>query len=1292
MRFKLLLITLFLSAVSSGQSIWTNDINGKNPGLTSPYTTGQTVDGNITVSGIGRGTGTTTAFVANDRYNSVGWSSATNIDLNKYLEFTVSPKPGYEINFESFVYTGQFSTKIPNYAFRSSLDNYTTNIGTPIADGTTISLATAAYQKISKSITFRFYVYNALNGSTSYSINDFTFNGAVVANTMAAISTTTATLNIGESTELVASSVNTNYTYQWSPAKGLSATTGARVTAKPTTSTIYTVTGTDAVLSTSSSKTIAVNVNAAPICVGGSGTIEVATICDPEPSQRTVMGTGGTSDSTSYGGVGNTSIAITVPLEFLPPGAVVTRINTTITYTTFGSSWLSALKVKVIPPAAVGSTLADIQPSTNNIPGATLTDVFLRTWAGTPTNPLNPSGLWTFQFKQSINSPGSNPDATIANIRIIVNYTLPGKIEWYTAATGGTPIGTEAVFNPVGVPGSGLANTNTAGTTTFYSACSGNPSVRTASNFVINPTPAINNMTATSCSQNGFIAAPVNGTNGVVPAGTTYSWPLPVVTGGLTGGASATAATSITGTLTNTTNTPQTATYTITPTTGTCPGNTFTVTVTVNPASVGGIVTGGTTIGSGATSNLLTLTGYTGTILRWESATAPFSTWTPIVNTASTYTSGTLTQTTQFRAVVQSGNCLTDNSQVTTVTVSDLPTAPSITQTQPSCAVPTGTITITPVAGETYSFDGGGYSSTLVYSELAQGSSHTIYAQNSSGAISLVTNATVAPLATNIWTTSWSLGTPTVDQNIEFQGDYSSSASINGCSCRVTSGNVVINSGDTMTITNGVTLPVAPVAGTSLTFEDTASLVQINNVQNIGDIIYKRNAQPMLRYDFTDWSSPVVSQNLYAFSPATLGDKYYSYDSVIDNWSAPLVSQSTNMEVGRGYSIRAPQPYAITGTREVFNAVFTGVPNNGVIASHTGLINGDKSCIIGNPYPSAISADSFLNTNNTVLEGTIYFWTHNTPPALNHYTNSDYASYNALGGTAAASGGPIPTGFIAAGQAFFATGKTGVISGTVIFNNDMRVATTAGATGNNVQFFRSATIIEKHRIWLNMSNTSGVFRQTLLGYLTNATNNLDNAFDGASFSTSSIDFYSINENKNLVIQGRALPFDTSDQVPLGYSSTINGNFSISIGKVDGLLANQDVFLEDKVTGTTQNLKDGAYSFSTIIGTFNDRFVLKYSNGTTLIKTNLLGANTGGFDAKSNAVIVSVKNKQVKIKATQETLDKVMIYDLLGKLIYQKTNIGNSELVVTNLATSQTILIVKTILKSSKVTTNKIIFE
>ena len=63
----------------------------------------------------------------------------------------------------------------------------------------------------------------------------------------------------------------------------------------------------------------------------------------------------------------------------------------------------------------------------------------------------------------------------------------PGTINWFTAASGGSAIGTGTPFNPVGVAGSGLANTNTAGTYTYYVACSNDLTCRTAVNFVITP-------------------------------------------------------------------------------------------------------------------------------------------------------------------------------------------------------------------------------------------------------------------------------------------------------------------------------------------------------------------------------------------------------------------------------------------------------------------------------------------------------------------------------------------------------------------------------------------------------------------------------------------------------------------------------------------------------------------------------------------------------------------------------------------------------------------------------------
>ena len=97
--------------------------------------------------------------------------------------------------------------------------------------------------------------------------------------------------------------------------------------------------------------------------------------------------------------------------------------------------------------------------------------------------------------------------------------------------------------------------------------------------------------------------------------------------------------------------------------------------VTIDPPTVAGSVSGEKTICSGSNSGLLTLTTHTGLVIRWESSVNPFNSWTTISPnvTTDTYTSGTLTETTRFRAVVQSGQCDEANSGAATVTV-DPPT------------------------------------------------------------------------------------------------------------------------------------------------------------------------------------------------------------------------------------------------------------------------------------------------------------------------------------------------------------------------------------------------------------------------------------------------------------------------------------------------------------------------------------------------------------------------------------------------------------------------------------------
>jgi hypothetical protein len=107
--------------------------------------------------------------------------------------------------------------------------------------------------------------------------------------------------------------------------------------------------------------------------------------------------------------------------------------------------------------------------------------------------------------------------------------------------------------------------------------CTGTPFTLTVT---VNPKPSILTINAAVCTQNTVTVTPTNGSGNSIPAGTTYSWGLPVVTGGITGPTIGSGS-SFSQTLTNPTTNNQTATYSVTPTSGSCAGNPFTIVVTV---------------------------------------------------------------------------------------------------------------------------------------------------------------------------------------------------------------------------------------------------------------------------------------------------------------------------------------------------------------------------------------------------------------------------------------------------------------------------------------------------------------------------------------------------------------------------------------------------------------------------------------------------------------------------------------------------------------------------------------
>jgi gliding motility-associated-like protein len=119
---------------------------------------------------------------------------------------------------------------------------------------------------------------------------------------------------------------------------------------------------------------------------------------------------------------------------------------------------------------------------------------------------------------------------------------------------------------------------------------------------------------------------------------------------------------------------------------GQCTSYSSAVTITVSPATVGGLVSGSTTVCSGTNSGSLQLSGETGNVVRWEYSIDGGATWINVTNTTNTQNYLNLTTTTMYRAVIQSGVCPQANSSPATIWVDPVTVGGTISSNTSVCS------------------------------------------------------------------------------------------------------------------------------------------------------------------------------------------------------------------------------------------------------------------------------------------------------------------------------------------------------------------------------------------------------------------------------------------------------------------------------------------------------------------------------------------------------------------------------------------------------------------------------
>lgn len=494
-------------------------------------------------------------------------------------------------------------------------------------------------------------------------------------------------------------------------------------------------------------------------------------------------------------------------------------------------------------------------------------------------------------------------------------------------------------------------------------------------------------------------------------------------------------------------------------------------------------------------------------------------------------------------------------------------------------------------------------------------------------------------------------------------GDLTMSTDLSAKSLTINSGVLTVGPNTTLTVENDI---VNTLSADNFIIENDGVVLQSTSVAGTALATVKRNSSNLYRQDYTSWSSPVTGQKLRAFSEQTIYSRFYSYDATIGTIGDYKQELFTTEDINtkdfvnaQGYLIRMPNNWPVYVNDETagtpFTGIFKGMLNNGdyTVALSDANIGFN---LVGNPYPSSISIEAFFEENSTIAS-VLYFWRKR-----NGASGTGYATYSGLGTTSIHTEGTVVDleDTIKPGQGFYVTATTPT---TLTFTNEMR--TNVGGT----MFFKSASDVstETSRFWLNLSDATDVVAQTLIGYTTAATQGVDSGIDALYFNDSALALTSLINSTEYSIQGRGLPFATTDVVLLGFKSDLAGTFTISLTHFDGLfVGNQDIFLKDNATGMFHNLKTAAYTFTTDIGVFNSRFEVHYSSTLATDTPSLI----------NKAIVIGVKNQKITINAGTVIMQKVELIDVSGRVIFTLEDVNSTTAVIENLSSANQMLIVR----------------
>ncbi|MFV8375053.1 T9SS type A sorting domain-containing protein [Flavobacterium sp. LB1P71] len=394
-------------------------------------------------------------------------------------------------------------------------------------------------------------------------------------------------------------------------------------------------------------------------------------------------------------------------------------------------------------------------------------------------------------------------------------------------------------------------------------------------------------------------------------------------------------------------------------------------------------------------------------------------------------------------------------------------------------------------------------------------------------------------------------------------------------------------------------------------------------------------------------------------------------NSTYSNWIN--VGFASTIIAGEGFTMKGCSGINTTTVNGVQNNFdgksqrydFRGKPNDGTI---TIQVLPNEWTLTGNPYPSSIDLQAFLNAEKNCT-GTAYFWeqdktidSHNiadykggyaTYSGMNIYLPAVFYSYDGSGAevtTITSPGNMYQRKYSPIGQGFMIAGDPDA-TGDVQMKNSYRVFVKEG--WNSLSQFekkantKSANANTTPQIRFNTLLNNGPISQMVLAFDALSTDGVDHAMDSASPNDGPANIYFVLNNDEYVIN--VLPFDLTKKIAIGFKNAAEANYKITMKEILNLPEVTTIYIHDKVANIYYDIKNNFFDLTLPAGTHNTQYEITFTNGV-LGLPDLASQN---FLIQQNNI---TKNLTVS-NPFQKELDFYGLYDVAGKLIFSTKHLG-----------------------------------